>query len=883
MGCHHRDEDAPTRPTTRITYHYPNGGWTFNTDRKKCTSGDPVPIPHRYFQSGDFVIGGITSQFSVPFAQNNFHQHPSQLQIDENIVLTKNYQLLLALVFAVEEINENHQILPNITLGFNIYDSYFNAQHTYYATLQLLSTHNRFIPNYKCGIQNNLISVIGALYTRTSLDIAEVLGIYKVPQFSYGSTPWLNEKADTISFYKMVPSEAYEYIGILQLLLHFSWTWVGVLTAGGDIGERFVQAILEVFPTRGICFAFLERFKTLYFSNLLDFITLFVSIFNVSMESNANVVIVYEEHVLNFRLLLYLPEMGMGTMEPKGKVWIMMTSMVLMSQIYQKTWDIQAIHGALSFTVHSNEVRGFQDFLQTRSHFETKEDGFVQDFWEQAFDCVFPNTFLSEEREKICTGAEKLESLSGLLFEMNMIGQSYNIYNAVYAVAHALNAMQSCQHKHRARTDRMSNLQNPQSWQLHHFLRTVSFNNSAGDKISFDQNGELIEGFDLVNWFIFPNQSFLRVKVGRLDPCASQDNMLTIHDESITWHRSFNETMPFSMCTESCQPGYSKRRQEGKPFCCYDCIPCPEGKISNQNDMDDCIKCPEDQYPNQVKNSCLLKHRSFLSYEDSLGITLAILVLLFSWLTLLVLGSFMKNHSTPIVKANNRKLTYALLISILLCFLCALLFIGQPGMVTCLAQQMTFGLIFSVAVSCVLAKTLTVVLAFTTTKPGSRMRKWVGKPLASCIVLSCSLIQVGICAVWLGVSPPFPDVDMHSLTEEIILECNEGLPTMFYCVLGYMGFLAIISFMVAFLARKLPDSFNEAKFITFSMLVFCSVWLSFVPTYLSTKGKYMVAVEIFSILASSAGLLGCIFSPKCYIILFRPELNNKEQLIRRKI
>ncbi|XP_053250823.1 extracellular calcium-sensing receptor-like [Podarcis raffonei] len=627
--------------------------------------------------------------------------------------------------------------------------------------------------------------------------IAQVLSLYKVPQISHGSQdPKFSDHFHFPSFLRTVPSSGHQPSMLCQLLQHFNWTWVGVVSFGSDAAQMETVLKKELGQTGG-CLALSKTIHDPY--SRLEMSAAARDIGN-SLAS----VFVCHCYNIHFQLLAG----ALQAQNVTGKTWILTTSLAVIPEMFTKE-ALQLLNGSLDLRIHSDKISGFDHFLTTLSPAAYPNSHMVKVLWQNLFDCVWPGLEKTDGKNtpRLCTGVEQVGASHLLLFDLENSAATYQAYLAARAFITAYHNMISC------------------IW----------------DKGPFT-HGRCATTKDFQPWQV-----------------------------------------PRSICSESCLPGYRKLPLQGKPHCCYSCLQCPQGQFASGTDSATCWECLPGQWPNEQQDRCIPTIFDFLSYTEALGVVLATCSSLFFLLSLSVLGIFIQHHHTPVVKANNRKLSYLLLTSLALCFLCPLMYLGHPSQLTCSFRQAAFGLVFAICLSATLAKTVTVVMAFGASKPGSCLQKWVGYKLPGTITLGCSLVQAAVCVCWITVCPPFPSQNPLHGGPLVTLECDKGSVEFFYTMLGYLGFLATISLGVAFPARRLPTAFNEAQHIAISMLVFTFVWVSFVPSYLSATGKYTVAVEIFAILASGAGLLACLFFPKCYIIILHPKKNNRDHLMGRQL
>ncbi|XP_071353039.1 extracellular calcium-sensing receptor-like isoform X1 [Trachinotus anak] len=615
------------------------------------------------------------------------------------------------MAFAVDEINRNSNLLPNVTLGYSLYDNCLQLGIGFRAAMTLASGQEEQVIIHKtCVGTPPVLGIVGDSSSTRSIAISTVLGLYRVPLVSYFATcSCLSDRQKFPSFFRTIPSDAFQVRAMIQILKRFGWTWAGLLISDDDYGLHAARSFQsDLGPSGGGCLAYTEILP--WGDNPSEL----RRIVDVIRKSTARVVIVFahESHMIDLMKEVVRQNVT-GLQWMASEAW---TS----AAVLQTPHLMPYLGGTLGIAIRRGEIPGLREFL-----LQIRPD--------------------------------------------------------------------------------------------------LNHNNSYG-----------------------------------------------------------NNVPPRSVCSESCPPGTRMARKKGEPVCCFDCIPCSEGKISNKTDSMECTNCPEDFWSSPQRDHCVPKKTEFLSYHEPLGICLAAISLLGAFMCAVVLGIFIYHRQTPIVRANNSELSFQLLLSLKLCFLCSLLFIGRPRLWTCQLRHAAFGISFVLCVSCILVKTMVVLAVFKASKPGGEASlKWFGAVQQRGTVVVLTSIQAAICTAWLVSASPAPYKNTQYHNDKIVYECVVGSTIGFAVLLGYIGLLAILSFMLAFLARNLPDSFNEAKLITFSMLIFCAVWVAFVPAYISSPGKYADAVEVFAILASSFGLLVALFGPKCYIILLRPERNTKKAIMGR--
>ncbi|XP_051778509.1 extracellular calcium-sensing receptor-like [Erpetoichthys calabaricus] len=844
--------------------------FSVKTEESICRPWKKADLPV-FSKDGDINIGGIFSLHDSPVDANlTFTVKPEILKCKG--LNFRELQFAQTMIFAIEEINNRTDILTGVTLGYKIYDACREVQLALKSAMSLLNGQegeDKPTSQASCMKQSTVLGIIGPSSSSPSVAVATALGPFNIPVISHGaSCACLSNKKLFPSFLRTIPSDYYQSRALVELVKYFGWTWVGAIRSDDDYGNYGMAMFLQIAREKGVCIEYSEAIQRTYSRERL------LQTVHTIKKSTSKVIIAF----VSFNdLELLLKELFIQNIT--GFQWIGTDSWISAKNPSIVEY-YKIMSGALGMEVSNAVIPGLKDFLLNVRPSNTAGNTGMTAYWEFLFNC----TLMPIENASYvspCTGLENLKDVNNQYTDLSNIGYTNNVYKATYAIAYSLHNIFKCNvmDNDLKRTCPERNVIGP--LEVLNYLKVVNFTTKNEENIYFDENGDpasRVKTYDLINWQLNKEGDVEFVTVGAYYAFLPEGQQFSINFERVVWSGT-GEKVPTSVCTASCLPGTRKAVQKGKPICCFDCIPCADGEFSNTTDSSDCWKCPLEYKSSKKKDHCILKETEYLTFHEIMGILLVTLSLLGAFLTTSIAVIFYIHRDTPIVKANNSELSFLLLFSLTLCFLCSLTFIGQPSEWSCILRHTSFGITFVLCISCILGKTIVVLMAFRATLPGSNIMKWFGPSQQRLSVCAFTLIQVSICTVWLLTSPPFPNKNMKHSSEIIILECDLGSVTAFYVVLGYIGFLASWCFVLAFLARKLPDNFNEAKFITFSILIFCAVWITFIPAYVSSPGKYTVAVEIFAILASSFGLLFCIFMPKCYIILIKPEQNTKKYLM----
>eukprot|EP00064_Thunnus_orientalis_P018616 superscaffoldBa00004344_g18719 len=590
----------------------------------KCKLQGTARLP-AFSMDGDYVIGGVFSiHYYMHTVKHNYTSMPEPLSID-----SRELRFSRAMVFAIEEINNSTKLLPGIRLGYQIHDTCASVPVAVHLAFQLVNGLDPvFHIGDKCSQSGMVMAIVGESGSTPSIGMSRIIGSFNIPQVSHFATcACLSDKQQYPSFFRTIPSDQFQADALAKLVKHFGWTWIGAVRSDSDYGNNGMAAFLHAALKEGICVEYSESFYRTHPHSRIQRVA------DVIRRSTAMVVVAF---VASGDMMILLEELARQPSPPRqwigGESWITAPDMLRFS----------FCAGAIGFGIQQSVIPGLRHFLLDLSPTEVAASPILTEFWEDAFKCRLGKSVATDV--SVCDGTEDIQKLRIAYTDTSQLRITNMVYKAVYAIAHAIHNAVCQETNSTSHCDKFTRIE---STQVLTQLKKVNFSQN-GYHVSFDANGDPVATYELVNWQKSKSGSIEMVTVGHYDASLPVGQEFRIN-RNLTWVGGSTQ-VPVSVCSDSCPPGTRKVLQKGKPICCYDCIPCPEGEISNATDSPGCFRCPKEFWPNAERDTCFPKPVEFLSFDEVLGIILATFSVGGACLAIIIAAVFFRHRTSPIVR-----------------------------------------------------------------------------------------------------------------------------------------------------------------------------------------------------------------------------------------
>ncbi|CAM4578960.1 unnamed protein product [Leuciscus chuanchicus] len=556
------------------------------------------------------------------------------------------------MIFAIEEINSNQMLLPNISFGYQIFDSCGSTLASMRSSMALINGQE-LTAEHTCSGKTAVKAIIGESESSSTIVLSRATGPFKIPVISHFATcACLSNRKQFPSFFRTIPSDYYQSRALAQLVKHFGWTWVGAVRSDNDYGNNGMANFVEIAEREGVCIEYSEAISR---TNSKEKIA---KVVEVIKKGTAKVLVAFlAQGEMDVLLEEIIRQNVTGLQWVGSESWI--TARYLATERVSKV-----LGGAVGFTISKSKIPGLKEFLLKVNPSQNPSNALLREFWEMTFGCRLSST-ISSEYEKFCDGSENLSNVSNAFTDVSELRISNNVYKAVYAVAYALQNTIACKTSNSSYSENITcgNKDLMVSSQVLHSLQNVNFTMASGQTVYFDQNGNPMARYELINWQKNGAGETNFITVGHYDASLPSEQQFVMNSMNIIWEGD-SYTKPSSVCSERCQPGFRQAVIKRRPVCCFECLRCPSGEISNTTDSAECVKCPLEYWSNENHSTCVLKKVEFLSFEENMGILLTAFSLTGVSLTIAVALVFYNFIDTPLVKASNAELSFLLLFSL---------------------------------------------------------------------------------------------------------------------------------------------------------------------------------------------------------------------------